>query len=59
MIAPVICSMHLIAAWRAVSFSRAISDWQFSTTTIASSTSEPMTSTRPKSVSVLIEKPSA
>ena len=31
----------------------------FSTTTIASSTTMPMASTRPKSVSVLIEKPSS
>ena len=31
----------------------------FSTTTIASSTTMPMASTRPKSVSRLIEKPSA
>ena len=57
MIAPVICPMLLIAASLAERRSRAISDWQFSTTTIASSTSEPMTRMSPNIVSTFSVKP--
>ena len=57
MMAPVICSMVLREASRGVSPSRAMRLWQFSTTTMASSTREPMTSTRPNMVRVLMESP--
>ena len=47
MTAPVICCMLLIAASFGERRSRDMSDWQFSTTTIASSTNEPMTRISP------------
>ena len=58
MIGPVTSSMALIAASRALSFSVRITRSTFSITTMASSTTIPMASTRPNSVSRLIEKPS-
>jgi len=45
------------AASTVVSFSSSRCRWVFSTTTMASSTTMPMARTRPKSVSVLMEKP--
>ena len=59
MIALVICFIDLIAASRGESFSRCIRLSQFSTTTIASSTSEPMTSTSPNMERTLMVTPMA
>ena len=57
MIAPVIWCIDFEAASFAESPSRIIRDWQFSTTTIASSTSEPITRMRPNIVSTFSVKP--
>ena len=54
MTAPVICRIDLAAASFAESPSVAISVWVFSTTTIASSTSDPITRMRPNIVSTLM-----
>src|SRR5688500_6228378 len=59
MTGPVTCSIALMVASRGASPSCSMIRSTFSTTTIASSTTMPIASTRPKSVSVLIEKPSA
>ncbi|MCY1443711.1 hypothetical protein D9M71_601380 [compost metagenome] len=58
MIGPVTSSMALIAASRGDSFSVLITRSTFSSTTMASSTTMPIASTRPNRVSRLIEKPS-
>ena len=55
--APVISSIDFSAACRGLRCSVVMSLSTFSTTTIASSTSRPIASTMPNSVSVLIEKP--
>ena len=57
--APVICPIALRVASRGDSFSSAITRSTFSTTTIASSTSNPIASTRPNIVSTLIVNPAA
>ena len=59
MIGPVTSSIASIAASRALSFLVRITRSTFSITTMASSTTMPMASTRPNRVSRLIEKPSA
>ncbi|MCY1426543.1 hypothetical protein D9M71_423660 [compost metagenome] len=59
MIGPVTSSIALIAASRGPSFSVLITRSTFSSTTMASSTTIPMASTRPNRVSRLMEKPSA
>ena len=58
MIAPVICCIDFAAASFGGSFSRSMSDCVFSTTTIASSTSEPITRMSPNIVSTFRVKPS-
>ena len=58
MIALVICRIDLIAASFADNPSRSMIDWVFSTTTIASSTSEPITRMRPNIVRMLSVNPS-
>ena len=55
--APVICPIDLRVASLGERPSSPITRSTFSTTTMASSTSRPMASTRPNIVSVLIEKP--
>gem|GEM_PF-3752996 len=55
--APVICCMDFEAASRAERPSLSISDWQFSTTTMASSTNDPMTRIKPNIVKTLMEYP--
>ncbi len=55
--APPISSMALMVASRAESLNFVMLRSTFSTTTMASSTTMPMASTRPKSVSRLMEKP--
>ena len=57
--APLICSMAMIVASLTDLCSLAMIRSTFSTTTMASSTTIPMASTRPKSVRRLMEKPSA
>ena len=57
MMAPVICVIDFEAASFAESPSRCMSDCVFSTTTIASSTSEPITRMRPNIVSTFSVKP--
>ena len=57
--APVICVIDLRVASLGERCSSCITRSTFSTTTIASSTSRPIASTRPNIVSVLIEKPNA
>ncbi len=57
MIALVIWVIDFSAASRGASPSRSISDCVFSTTTIASSTSEPITRMRPNIVSTFSVKP--
>ena len=57
--APLIWSIDLRVASFGESPSSCITRSTFSTTTMASSTSRPMASTRPKSVSVLMEYPAA
>ena len=59
MIALVICDIDFDAASSAVRPSRIMRDCVFSTTTIASSTSEPMTSMSPNIVSTFRVKPNA
>ncbi len=59
MIAPEICPIALRVAARGVSPSSLMMRSTFSTTTIASSTTMPITSTIANIVSTLIEKPSA
>ena len=56
--APVICFMLLSVASRGESFSSWMMRITFSTTTMASSTSEPITRIRPNMVSTLMEYPS-
>ena len=55
--APVICDMDFAAASLAESPSRSISACVFSTTTMASSTSDPMTRINPNIVNTFIVKP--
>ena len=59
MTAPVTSCMALAVAWRGVRSSVSSMRAMFSMTTMASSTTMPMASTRAKSVRVLMEKPSA
>ncbi|MOA70686.1 hypothetical protein D3C78_1997540 [compost metagenome] len=55
MMAPEICPMALRVAARGGSFSSSMMRSTFSTTTMASSTTIPITSTMPNMVSTLIE----
>src|SRR5690606_32133466 len=57
--APLTCSIALIVASRGLSPSSCMIRSTFSTTTIASSTTMPIASTKPNSVNVLMVKPSS